>query len=140
MEKHKGLFLCTGKSCQSQMAEANVNAQLGKQWQAFSAGTQLIGYKHPQASAAFAEIGIQYDRDSKLADEFRSVEFELVVTACDDVAENCPVWLGKVNRIHLGFTDPAKAQGSYDEIIQVFRSVRDIIERKNIENINSFTS
>lgn len=140
MEKHIGLFLCTGNSCRSQMAEANVNAQLGKQWQAFSAGTQPIGYEHPQASAAFAEIGIQHEGDSKLADEFRSVEFELVVTACDDAAENCPFWLGKVNRVHLGFTDPTKAQGSYDEIMQVFRSVRDNIELKIIEHLNSFTS
>ncbi|MBN1665463.1 MAG: arsenate reductase ArsC [Anaerolineales bacterium] len=128
----KVLFLCTGNSCRSHMAEAIVNARLGDQWQAFSAGTDPAGYVHPKAIAALAEIGIQHAGESKLADQFRSVGFDQVVTVCDDAAENCPVWLGQGRRVHLGFPDPAKAQGTDAEVLQVFRTVRDDIERKII--------
>jgi len=128
--KRKILFLCTGNSCRSQMAEAIVNARLGDRWQAFSAGTQPVGYVHPKASRALSEIGIQHDGRSKLADEFRDVSFDVVVTVCDDAAENCPVWLGRGKRVHLGFPDPANATGNDDEVMAVFRSVRDDIARR----------
>ena len=126
------LFLCTGNSCRSHMAEAIVNARLGEAWQAFSAGNQPAGYVHPKAIVALAEIGIQHQGTSKHADEFRAVAFDLVVTVCDDAAENCPVWLGKGKRVHVGFPDPAKAEGTDAEIMQVFRTVRDDIERRII--------
>jgi arsenate reductase len=132
------LFLCTGNSCRSHMAEAIVNARLGEQWQAFSAGTQPAGYVHPKAIAALAEIGIQHTGESKHTDEFRNANFDLVVTVCDDAAENCPVWLGKGKRVHIGFPDPAKAEGTDDEVMQVFRSVRDEIDNKIIELLNSY--
>ena len=118
----KVLFLCTGNSCRSQMAEALVNARLGEAWQAVSAGTKPAGYVHPKALAALAEIGIQHTGRSKLADEFRSVDFDLVVTVCDSAAEECPVWLGKGKRIHHSFFDPAKTDDMDD-----FRRVRDEI-------------
>ena len=136
--KHKVLFLCTGNSCRSQMAEALVNAQMGGRWQAFSAGTQPAGNIHPKAIAALAEIGIQCDGEPKLADEFRTVDFDLVVNVCDDAAENCPIWLDKGKRVHLSFPDPAQAEGSDDEIIQVFRIVRDDIEYQVIQILNSY--
>ncbi len=79
----KVLFLCTGNSCRSQMAEAIVNARLGDAWQAFSAGTRPAGYVHPKAIAALAEIGIRHKGRSKLADEFRDVDLDLVVTVCE---------------------------------------------------------
>ncbi len=72
-------------------------------------------------------MGIEHAGRSKPADEFRDVPFDLVVTVCDDAAENCPVWLGQGKRVHLGFTDPAKATGSEDEVLAVFRAVRDQI-------------
>ncbi len=128
--KHKVLFLCTANSCRSQIAEALVNARLGDHWQAFSAGTQPAGYVHPKALAALAEIGIHHKGESKSTDKFRDVDFDLVITVCDDAAENCPVWLGKGKRVHLGFPDPAKAEGTDEEIAQVFRAVRDDIEEK----------
>lgn len=137
--KHKVLFLCTGNSCRSQMAEAIVNTRLSDRWQAFSAGTAPAGYIHPKALAVLSEIGIQHRGHSKLADEYRDVDFDLVITVCDDAAENCPVWLGKGKRVHLGFPDPAKMEGTEDEIMQVFRSVRDDIERKVIELLNTWT-
>ena len=73
MSKRKVLFLCTGNSCRSQMAEAIVNARLGERWQAVSAGTVPAGYVHPKALAALREIGIEHDGRSKSADEFRDV-------------------------------------------------------------------
>jgi arsenate reductase len=128
--KRRVLFLCTGNSCRSQMAEAIVNAQMGDAWQAVSAGTQPSGYVHPNALRALAEIGIEHHGHSKSADEFRNVPFDLVVTVCDDAAENCPVWLGQGRRVHLGFPDPAKATGTEEQVKATFRTVRDEIIRQ----------
>ncbi|MFL7867893.1 MAG: arsenate reductase ArsC [Anaerolineales bacterium] len=124
------MFLCTGNSCRSQMAEALVNARLSDDWQAFSAGTVPAGYVHPKAIQVLDEIGITHRGQSKAADQFREMDFDLVVTVCDDAAENCPVWLGKGKRVHLGFPDPAKAGGTDEEQLAVFRSVRDAIAKK----------
>lgn len=118
----KVLFLCTGNSCRSQMAEAIINARLADTWQAFSAGTRPAGYVHPKALAALAEIGIRHAGRSKLVDEFKDQDFDLVVTVCDSAAEECPLWLGKGRRTHHGFPDPAKT----DELDD-FRKVRDDI-------------
>ena len=79
-EKRTVLFLCTGNSCRSQMAEAIVNARLGDQWRAFSAGTEPSGYVHPLAIKALSEIGIQHEGMSKHTDEFREMDFDLVIT------------------------------------------------------------
>ena len=124
------LFLCTGNSCRSQMAEAIVNARLSTDWRAFSAGTEPSGYVHPKAIQVLNEIGIQHEGQSKSTDQFRDADFDLVVTVCDDAAENCPLWLGKGKRVHLGFLDPAKAEGTDEETVAVFRSVRDAILQK----------
>lgn len=120
--KRKVLFLCTGNSCRSQMAEAIVNARLGDEWQAVSAGTKPAGYVHPKAVAALAEIGIRHTGRSKHADEFLGEAFDLVITVCDSAAEECPVWLGKGKKIHHSFFDPAKTDDMDD-----FRRVRDEI-------------
>ncbi len=125
--QRKVLFLCTGNSCRSQMAEAIVNTRWGDAWDAYSAGTQPAGYVHPLALRVLGEVGIQHEGRSKRADEYGAVPFDLVVTVCDDAAENCPVWLGKGRRVHVGFPDPAKATGSEDEVLAVFRQVRDDI-------------
>ena len=121
--KRKVLFLCTGNSCRSQMAEAIVNARLGETWEAVSAGTRPAGYVHPKALAALSEIGIQHEGRSKQAHEFKGLDFDLVVTVCDSAAEECPVWLGKGKRTHHSFPDPAIADNMDD-----FRKVRDDIE------------
>lgn len=126
----KVLFLCTGNSCRSQIGEAIVNARFSDDWRAFSAGTEPAGYVHPKAIQVLEEIGITHDGISKSTDQFREMDFDLVVTVCDDAAENCPVWLGQGKRLHLGFPDPAKAEGTDDEQLAVFRSVRDSIAQK----------
>ena len=112
------------------MAEAIVNARLSDGWRAFSAGTIPAGYVHPMAIQALKEIGITHEGESKSTDRFREMDFDLVVTVCDDAAENCPVWLGRGKRVHLGFPDPAKVQGRDDEKLAAFRSVRDAIAQK----------
>ena len=112
------------------MAEAIVNARLSDDWRAFSAGTVPAGYVHPKAIQVLDEIGITHKGESKSAEQFRQMDFDLVVTVCDDAAENCPVWLGKGKRVHLSFPDPAKAGGTDEEKLAVFRSVRDAIAQK----------
>lgn len=127
MVKRKVLFLCTGNSCRSQMAEAIINSRFGDTWEAFSAGTNPAGFVHPIAITVLKEIGIEHHGISKSIEQFRDVDFDLVVTVCDDAAENCPVWLGKGKRVHLGFPDPAKVQGIDEEIQHAFRMTRDDI-------------
>ncbi len=118
------LFLCTGNSCRSQMAEAIVNARY-PEWRAFSAGTKPAGYVHEMAIEALAEIGIAHSGQSKRIDELPTKDFDLVVTVCDSAAEACPVWPGRAGkRLHHGFLNPARAQGTPDERMQVFRQVR----------------
>jgi arsenate reductase len=131
----KVLFLCTGNSCRSQMAEAIVNARLGEEWHAVSAGTKPAGYVHPKALEALAEIGIQHTGRSKRADEFREVDFDLVVTVCDSAAEECPVWLGRGKKVHHSFPDPAVTDTMDD-----FRKVRDDIEKVMIALLESEVS
>lgn len=125
--KRMVLFLCTGNSARSQMAEALVNDRLGDTWVAASAGTRPTGIVHPAALRALAEVGIQHDGRSKSVDEIKGAELDLVVTVCDSAAEDCPVWLGKGQRMHMGFPDPAKAIGSDGEVMTAFRQVRDDI-------------
>ena len=123
------LFLCTGNSCRSHMAEGLTNHFLGDEWLAYSAGTEPAGYVHPLAIKALAELDIDISsHTSKTADVFRQIAFDLVVTVCDDAAKNCPIWLGEGQVRHISFPDPAKATGTDDEKLQVFRQVRDDIK------------
>ncbi len=128
------LFLCTGNSCRSQMAEAIVNARMGASWQAVSAGTKPAGYIHPKALESLSEIGIQHTGRSKRVDEFQDVDFDLVVTVCDSAAEECPIWLGKGKRVHHSFTDPALTDD-----MNVFRVVRDEIEKEMIALLKTYS-
>lgn len=121
------LFLCTGNSCRSQMAEAIVNSQLNKEWLAYSAGTKPAGYIHPMALQVLQEIGINHHGNSKNTDQLRGINIDLVVTVCDSAAEECPIWLGPEIRLHHSFPDPAKATGSKAEVLAAFRLVRDRI-------------
>jgi arsenate reductase len=133
--KYRVLVLCTGNSARSQMAEGLINARLADRFVAFSAGTQPAGYVHPQAIAALREIGIDISQQrSKSLEEFRSEPFDVVITVCDDVAENCPVWLGQGQRTHIGFPDPAAAP--FEEQAQQFRVVRDAIQSQLLETVS----
>jgi arsenate reductase len=113
------------------MAEGLVNHFLPEEWEAYSAGTEPAGYVHPLAIKVMAELDIDISRNrSKSADEFRYVGPDLVITVCDDASENCPVWLGQGQVVHLPFPDPAKASGRPEERLQVFRMVRNEIQEK----------
>ncbi len=118
------LFLCTANSARSQIAEAIVNARY-PDWEASSAGARPSGTIHPMALQVLREIGIDHHGASKSMDEFRGEKFSLVVTLCDEASEECPVWLGAGTRLHANFIDPAKATGSDEERLAVFRKVRD---------------
>jgi len=134
----KVLFLCTGNSCRSQMAEGLVNHLLGQTWKAFSAGTEPSGYVHPLSVRAMAELGIDISFYwSKSTDEFRDVSFDRVITVCDHAAQNCPAWLGEGIVQHIGFPDPAKADGTDEERMIVFRQVRDGLRDQVIAYLNS---
>jgi arsenate reductase len=130
MTEKRVLFLCTGNSCRSQLAEAIINHDLVGQWRAFSAGTEPAGYVHPMTISVLEELGIHHHGVSKSVEEFRNDTFDLVITVCDDAAENCPVWLGIGKKAHISFPDPAKVKGSEEEITNAFRKVRDDIRQK----------
>jgi arsenate reductase len=100
---------------------------MGDHWEVFSAGTRPAGYVHPRALAALAEIGIEHQGESKHLETYRHHPFDVVMTVCDSAAEECPAWLGGGTRLHVSFPDPAKAQGSEEEVMAVFRQVRDDI-------------
>ena len=134
MTKNRVLFLCTGNSCRSQMGEGLVNGILSDRWIAYSAGTAPAGYVHPLAIRAMEELGINISgAASKSVDEFRESRFDLVITVCDDATENCPLWLGQGRVVHIGFPDPARATGSDEEKLAVFRDVRDAIRKRVLD-------
>jgi arsenate reductase len=112
------------------MAEAIVNARLGADWLAQSAGTRPAGFVHPLAVRALAEIGIGHRGTSKSVDEMREIPFDLVVTVCDSAAEDCPLWLGPGRRVHLGFPDPGNTPGEDEARMEAFRRVRDDMIRQ----------
>src|SRR5687767_5174193 len=109
------LVLCTGNSARSQMAEALINRRRGDAWVAASAGTHPTAQVHPAVVAALAEVGIRLEGAyPKHVDKFAGQSFDLVLTVCDDAAENCPVWVGQGQRVHMSFPDPAKFEGGPD--------------------------
>jgi len=139
MSKKLVLFLCTGNSARSQMAEGLVRHFCGESWKPLSAGTNPSGYVHPLAIRAMEELGIDIsDQESKSVERYRDTDFDLVVTVCDDAAENCPLWLGKGRRIHIGFPDPAAASGSEEEQLDIFRQVRDGLRERILAYLDRF--
>ena len=122
------LILCTGNSCRSQMAEALWNDLAGGTWLAVSAGSCPAGYVHPLAVQALSELGLDLSRNrSKHVDEFRDRPFDLVVTVCDNARESCPTFPGATRIEHWPFPDPAEAEGTQEQKLAVFRTVRDAI-------------
>ncbi|MFI5379567.1 MAG: arsenate reductase ArsC [Tepidisphaerales bacterium] len=127
----KILFLCTGNSCRSQMAEGWARALKGDVVEAFSAGIETHGL-NPHAVKVMAEAGVDISgQRSKGVESLRDVPFDYVVTVCGHANETCPLWLGgKVKVVHVGFDDPpklAKSAKSEEEALQIYRRVRDEI-------------
>jgi len=131
MTKRRVLFLCTGNSARSQMAEGLVNHFLGTAWEALSAGTVPAAAVHPLAVQVLAELGIDIrGQQPKPLDAFRGQDFDQVITLCDSAAAQCPFWLGRGRQVHIGFPDPAAVRGTEAEWLAGFRQVRDAIREQ----------
>lgn len=123
----KILFLCTGNSCRSQMAEGFVRRSGGTGVEAMSAGIEAHGL-NPRAVAVMQEIGIDISRQkSKVVTPEMIAAADLLVTVCDHAKEHCPIVPGHIRQLHWSFDDPAKATGTEEEVVAVFRKVRDQI-------------
>ncbi len=126
----KILILCTGNSCRSQMAEGFLKS-FDKFWEVHSAGTKPSSQVHPKAIQVMNEVGIDLSQNyPKMVDQFLNDSFDYVITVCDNAKESCPIFLGKVGKqLHIGFEDPAEAEGTEEEILIVFRRIRDEIKK-----------
>ncbi|BAI80912.1 arsenate reductase (glutaredoxin) [Deferribacter desulfuricans SSM1] len=126
--KKKLLFLCTGNSCRSQMAEGYGKIFLGDKYEVYSAGIEKHGL-NPNMVKVMKEDGVDVSNQySKTLNDLVDIDFDVVVTVCGDAHETCPMYLKKAKIIHKGFKDPAKAKGTEEEILKVFREVRDQIK------------
>lgn len=124
------LILCTGNSCRSHLAEAVLRAAADDLVEVHSAGSRPAGYVHPLALRVLAEIGLDASgHRSKHLDEFRDRPIHTVITVCGRADQVCPVFPGQMQRHHWGFEDPAEARGTEEEVLAVFRRVRDEIRR-----------
>ena len=132
MSKQRILFLCTGNSARSQMAEAFLHKYGGEHFEAHSAGLEPKGL-NPLTIKVMDEIGIDVSgQSSKGIDTYLGkMLFQYLITVCDDADKNCPtVWPGVNTRMHWSFEDPAKFEGTQEEKLARFREVRDIMEKK----------
>lgn len=127
------LFLCTHNSARSQMAEGFLRARGGDRYEVFSAGTHARGV-NPLAIKVMAERGVDISESaghrSKTLQEFLGQPMDLVVTVCDDAAEECPFFPGAKRQEHWSFPDPSAATGDEEQQLAVFRQVRDAIEAR----------
>lgn len=123
------LILCTGNSCRSHLAEGILRHVAGDLLEVASAGSKPAGYVHPMGIAAMAEIGIDISaHHSKHMHEFLERNVETSITVCGNADQACPLFPGQLNRHHWPFDDPAHATGTEEEILTVFRRVRDEIK------------
>ncbi len=129
MSKPTVLILCTGNSCRSHMAEGILRHAAGDLLEIHSAGSDPAGYVHPKAIAALKEINIDIStHSSKHMNTFLEGRVQTVITVCGNADQACPTFPGQVNRYHWRFDDPAHAQGSEEEVMEAFRTVRDRIK------------
>lgn len=125
---HKILVLCTGNSCRSQIAEGYLRYFAGKKADVYSAGVETHGV-NPKAIATMKEDGINIsNHTSNNIDEYRNIDFDFVITVCDNAKERCPFFPTKAKKFHYNFPDPAKATGTDEEIAEEFRKVRQQIK------------
>ncbi|HEY6609183.1 MAG TPA: arsenate reductase ArsC [Candidatus Limnocylindria bacterium] len=130
MDTRRVLFVCTHNSARSQMAEAFLRFHGQGRFEAFSAGTEATSVR-PEAVAAMAELGIDISaQESKTVERYLGEPFEWVVTVCDHARQTCPVFPGAEGSAHWSFDDPADAEGTDAERMEVFRRVRDEINAR----------
>ena len=138
--KQSVLFLCTGNSCRSQIAEGWLRSLAGDRFRALSAGTHPVGV-NPRAVEVMREVGIDITKQrSKNLEEFVGTHIDYVVTVCDRAQASCPVFPGATTRLHWPFDDPAHAEGSEEQQLEVFRRVRDEIGQRITAWLNTSES
>ena len=132
------LFICTGNSARSQLAEALTNHVRPGEWQAVSAGVAPSpAGVHPQARAVLQESGVPTSAlRAKHLDEFRDAGLDLVVTVCDSAAQECPVWVGEGAVVHHSLPDPSRAIGPGDAKRNAFRRTRDRIRSELVDRLD----
>ena len=124
----KVLVLCTGNSCRSQIAEAYLRHFAGEKAEIYSAGIETHGV-NPRAISTMKEDGIDISQHtSNNIDEYVNIDFDVVITVCDNAKERCPFFPTIAKKFHQNFPDPAKATGTEEEILEQFREVRQIIK------------
>jgi len=124
----KILVLCTGNSCRSQIAEGYLRHFAEGRAEVFSAGIETHGV-NPRAIVTMAEDGIDISKHtSNNISEYSNIDFDYVITVCDNAKEHCPYFPSNAQKFHYNFPDPAKAVGSEDQILQQFRDVRQLIK------------
>jgi len=129
-QKKRVLFLCTGNSCRSQMAEGFLRNMAGDRFEVFSAGVKPTQI-NSLAIKVMAEIGVDISKHkSKSAMEFIGQQFDYVITVCDNANQTCPIFPGKYEKVHWDLKDPAEVQGSEAERMVVFREIRNEIRQK----------
>ncbi len=130
MQKTRILFLCTGNSCRSQMAEGWARFLKNDTIEPYSAGTEIHGM-NLHAVSVMKEAGVDItSQHSKNVGEIMSIDFDVIITVCDNARENCPFFPGKAKRIHAGFQDPPRLAEAFDDPEQkldCYRKVRDEI-------------
>ncbi|HZX75036.1 MAG TPA: arsenate reductase ArsC [Cyclobacteriaceae bacterium] len=128
MEKKKILVLCTGNSCRSQIAHGYLNKFVNGKADVYSAGIETHGV-NPKAIQTMKEDGIDISHHtSNNVNEYANINFDYVITVCDNAKENCPYFPATVKSFHYNFPDPAKAKGTDEEVMAQFRSTRDLIK------------
>ena len=124
----KVLVLCTGNSCRSQVAEAYLRHFAGEKAAIYSAGVETHGV-NPRAISTMKEDGIDITQHtSNNIDEYVNIDFDFVITVCDNAKERCPFFPTKAKKFHQNFPDPAKATGTEEAILEQFREVRQMIK------------
>ncbi|MEO1998131.1 MAG: arsenate reductase ArsC [Planctomycetaceae bacterium] len=139
--RRRVLFLCTGNSCRSQMAEGLLRHDLNGRFESLSAGSAPSGYVHPMAIDVMHEIAVDIaGQHSQSIQEFlppAGTSPDLIISVCDGAAQNCPAFPGEVERLHWPFDDPAHCSGNAQDQRQMFRRVRDEIRAKLQEHFAS---
>ena len=135
--KKEVLFLCTGNSCRSQMAEGYLRSLAESTYGVFSAGVEPTEV-NPLAIKVMSEVAIDISKQrSKSVTEFSRQKFDYVITVCDNAKQACPVFIGDYKKIHWDLEDPAKADGSEQEKLAVFREIRTKINKNVLEFLRS---
>jgi arsenate reductase len=134
------LVLCTGNSCRSQLAEGFLRNFAGTNANIYSAGIEVHGL-NPRAVKVMAESGIDISgHTSNHVDEYADIEFDYVITVCDNAKESCPFFPTNAQKCHYNFPDPAKATGTEEEIINEFRRVREMVKTYSIDFVKAYLS